>query len=127
MSSDDWSRRRTVVQVMVPRRSRCHPLEMQGRIAVLGCEMAKSSGMLSTMPSRVSAQGRVPLPRLIHHSPSTQTSSSITAHSHLIHHRPLSAYLPTAIPDANRSAHLSPRSTLNNHDHVCSTQQPQAP
>jgi hypothetical protein len=53
MSSDGLSRRRRkkeVVQVKVLRRLTSHPVEMQGRIVVLGREMAKfakSSGMLS--------------------------------------------------------------------------------
>jgi hypothetical protein len=61
-------------------------VEMQGRIGELGREMAKfasSPGMLSTMPSRVSAQAVSTAPQTnssfaIH----AQTSSSITAHSH---------------------------------------------
>jgi len=61
-------------------------VEMQGRIGELGREMAKfatSPGMLSTMPSRVSAQAVSTAPQTnssfaIH----AQTSSSITVHSH---------------------------------------------
>ena len=61
-------------------------MEMQGRIGELGREMAKfatSPGMLSTMPSRVSAQAVSTAPQTnssfaIH----AQTSSSITVHSH---------------------------------------------
>jgi hypothetical protein len=61
-------------------------MEMQGRIGELGREMAKfatSPGMLSTMPTRVSAQAVSTAPQTnssfaIH----AQTSSSITVHSH---------------------------------------------
>ncbi|KAH9997035.1 hypothetical protein BJV77DRAFT_985212, partial [Russula vinacea] len=61
-------------------------MEMQGRIGELGREMAKfatSPGILSTMPSRVSAQAVSTAPQTnssfaIH----AQTSSSITVHSH---------------------------------------------
>ena len=61
-------------------------MEMQGRIGELGREVAKfvtSPGILSTMPSRVSAQAVSTAPQTnssfaIH----AQTSSSITVHSH---------------------------------------------
>ena len=61
-------------------------MEMQGRIGELGREMAKfatSPGILSTAPSRVSAQAVSTAPQTnssfaIH----AQTSSSITVHSH---------------------------------------------
>jgi hypothetical protein len=63
-------------------------VEMQGRIGELGREMAKfatAPGMLSTMPSRVSAQAVSTAPQTnssfaIH----AQTSSSITVHSHSV-------------------------------------------
>ena len=87
-------------------------VEMQGRIGELGREMAKfatSPGMLSTMPSRVSAQAVSTAPQTnssfaIH----AQTSSSITVHSHS---------LPPHTPQASVSR-ISSYSDLRRRDSV---------
>ena len=87
-------------------------VEMQGRIGELGREMAKfatSPGMLSTMPSRVSAQAVSTAPQTnssfaIH----AQTSSSITVHSHS---------LPPQTPQASVSR-ISSYSDLRRRDSV---------
>ena len=87
-------------------------VEMQGRIGELGREMAKfatSPGMLSTMPSRVSAQAVSTAPQTnssfaIH----AQTSSSITVHSHS---------LPPHTPQASVSR-MSSYSDLRRRDSV---------
>jgi hypothetical protein len=87
-------------------------VEMQGRIGELGREMAKiatSPGMLSTMPSRVSAQAVSTAPQTnssfaIH----AQTSSSITVHSHS---------LPPHTPQASVSR-MSSYSDLRRRDSI---------
>ena len=87
-------------------------MEMQGRIGELGREMAKfatSPGILSTMPSRVSAQAVSTAPQTnssfaIH----AQTSSSITVHSHS---------LPPNTPQASVSR-ISSYSDLRRRDSV---------
>jgi hypothetical protein len=87
-------------------------MEMQGRIGELGREMAKfatTPGILSTMPSRVSAQAVSTAPQTnssfaIH----AQTSSSITVHSHS---------LPPNTPQASVSR-ISSYSDLRRRDSV---------
>jgi hypothetical protein len=87
-------------------------MEMQGRIGELGREMAKfatSPGIISTMPSRVSAQAVSTAPQTnssfaIH----AQTSSSITVHSHS---------LPPNTPQASVSR-ISSYSDLRRRDSV---------
>ena len=88
-------------------------MEMQGRIGELGREMAKyatSPGILSTMPSRVSAQAVSTAPQTnssfaIH----AQTSSSITVHSHsLPPNTPPSVSRISSYSDLRRRDSVSP-------------------